>query len=220
MGRREVCNRIHEVGIVPAIRVDSSDDAVFAADAVASGGIPVVEVTMTVPGAIDVIADLVRRHPQMLVGAGTVLDRDTARRSVDAGAHFLTSPGLDPELLEFATGGEIAFLPGALTPTEVWATWKAGCDMVKIFPCAQVGGPKYIRALRRPFPHVPLIASGGVNQHTASDFMLAGASALGIGGALIPREAIENRQTDRIHELARRFLEAVRTARVQLQAES
>jgi len=213
MARHEAAKRIEEIGIVPAIRVDSSDDALFAAETVFSGGIPIVEVTMTIPGALEAIATLVRRFPEMVVGAGTVLDLETARHCLDAGANFLTSPVFDPRLAEFAAAQNTAVLPGALTPTEVWAAWKAGADLVKVFPCSQVGGPKYIRALKRSFPHVPLIASGGVNQHTASEFILAGASALGAGSGLMPREAIELRQADRIHELARRFLEMVRNAR-------
>jgi 2-dehydro-3-deoxyphosphogluconate aldolase/(4S)-4-hydroxy-2-oxoglutarate aldolase len=220
MERHEVTQRIREIGIVPAIRVDSPEDALFAAASVLHGGIPIVEVTMTIPGALEVIAELVRCHPRLLVGAGTVFSIDVARDCVAAGAHYLTSPGLDPELAQFAAREKVTFLPGALTPTEVWTACKAGCDMVKIFPCSHVGGPKYIRALQRPFPHVPLIASGGVNQHTAADFIRAGAAALGIGGALIPPEAIEHRHADHIHELARRFLEAVRTARAHLQAEA
>jgi 2-dehydro-3-deoxyphosphogluconate aldolase / (4S)-4-hydroxy-2-oxoglutarate aldolase len=220
MANHETVKRIEEAGIVPAIRAESSDDALFAAEAVAGGGIPIVEVTMTIPGAVDVISTLVRRFPQMVVGAGTVLDLETARRCLGAGAHFLTSPGFDRDLAEFAAAQDVAMVPGALTPTEVWVAWKTGCDLVKVFPCAQVGGPKYIRALKRPFPHVPLIASGGVSQHNASDFMLAGATALGIGSGLIPPEAIELRQVDRIHELARRFLDMVRTARAHLHSTS
>ena len=213
MLKHDVTKRLHEIGVVPAIRVDYAEDALFAAEAVLRGGIPIVEVTLTVPDAVDVIAQLVRTHPKLLVGAGTVLAPDVAQACVKAGAHYLTSPGLDTEIAAFAAREQIAFLAGALTPTEVWAACKAGCDMVKVFPCAQVGGPKYIRALVRPFPHVPLIASGGVNQHTAAEFIQAGATALGVGSALIPPEAIENRQADRIHELARRFLEAVKTGR-------
>jgi len=215
MTRQQVRARIEEVGIIPAIRVSSPDDALFAAGAVAHGGIPIVELTMTVPHALEVVAYLASHGDGIIAGAGTVLDVETARRCYDAGAQFLTSPGLDTTLVEYAAKEGILVLPGALTPTEVLAAWKAGGDLIKVYPCAQVGGPKYIKALKRPFPDVPLIASGGVNHSTAGDFILAGAAALGIGGDLIPREAIERRQPERIRELARRYLAIVQEARLQ-----
>lgn len=168
---------------------------------------------MTVPGAIEVISELVRHSPETIVGAGTVLDMETARRCVDAGVQFLTSTGLDLGIVEFALEQDVVVIPGALTPTEVITAWKAGSDFIKVFPCSQIGGAGYIRALNAPFPHVPLIASGGVNQQTASDFILAGAVALGIGADLIPHEAIERRQADWIQELARRFVRIVKEAR-------
>lgn len=213
MDREQVRACIEQIGIVPAIRVTSAEDASFAAEAVSEGGIPIVEVTMTVPGAAAVIAELVRNRPKMIVGAGTVLNLETARGALDAGARFLTSTGFDPEVVNFAIEQDVAVFPGALTPTEVMAAWKAGADFVKIYPCAQVGGPAYIRALKAPFPHVRLIASGGVNQMTAGEFILAGASAVGVGGDLIPRRAIEQRQPHRISELARRFSAMVHEAR-------
>jgi 2-dehydro-3-deoxyphosphogluconate aldolase / (4S)-4-hydroxy-2-oxoglutarate aldolase len=213
MKKEEVRARIEEIGIIPAIRVSSAQDALFAADAISSGGIPIVELTMTVPGAIDVISDLVRNSPRMIVGAGTVWDKETAQRCLDAGAQFLTSTGLDLGVVEFAVKQGIAVFPGALTPTEVMTAWKAGADFVKIFPCSQLGGVSYIRTLKAPFPQIPLIASGGVNQQTAADFILAGAVALGIGGELIPRKAIELRQPHRIRELAHRFVGRVKDAR-------
>jgi 2-dehydro-3-deoxyphosphogluconate aldolase/(4S)-4-hydroxy-2-oxoglutarate aldolase len=213
MTKDEVRARIEEIGIIPAIRVSSADDALFAAESVAHAGIPVVEVTLTVPNAIEVVSALAQHSAEILVGAGTVLDTEMARRCLDAGAAFLTSPGLDPGLVEFAVRENVLVLPGALTPTEIMAAWKAGGDMIKVYPCGQVGGPRYIKAMRGPFPHVPLIASGGVNHLTAGEFILAGAAALGIGGDLIPREAIELRQPERIRELARRFLARVHEAR-------
>ena len=213
MNKKGVRSRIEEVGIIPAVRVSSSEDARFAATAVHFAGIPIAEITVTVPDAIEVISELRRDIPEMLVGAGTVLDIETARRCLRAGAQFLTSPGFVPEVVEFARKHEVAVLPGALTPTEIIAAWKAGADLIKVFPCAQVGGDAYIRALRAPFPHVPLIASGGVNQQTAFNFILAGASALGIGGQLIPQESVDGRKEDRIRELARRFLKMVKDAR-------
>jgi 2-dehydro-3-deoxyphosphogluconate aldolase/(4S)-4-hydroxy-2-oxoglutarate aldolase len=149
----------------------------------------------------------------MIVGAGTVLDAGTAQHCVDAGAKFLTSTGFVPEVVEFALKKSVLVIPGALTPTEVINAWKAGSDFIKIFPCAQLGGDSYIRALKLPFPHVPLVASGGVNQQTAHNYILAGASALGVGSELIPKEALEQKQEERIHELARRFLAKVKGAR-------
>jgi 2-dehydro-3-deoxyphosphogluconate aldolase / (4S)-4-hydroxy-2-oxoglutarate aldolase len=215
MNREQIRARIEEVGIIPAIRVSSPEDALFAAEAVASGGIPIVELTMTVPGAIDVISHLVRNAPELIVGAGTVWDADTARRCLDAGAKFLTSTGLDLKIVEFAARESIVIFPGALTPTEVMMAWKSGVDFVKVFPCSQLGGAAYIQALKAPFPQVPLIASGGVNQQNVTDFFLAGATAVGIGAHLIPKKAIELRQPRRIHELAVRLINMVREARRQ-----
>jgi 2-dehydro-3-deoxyphosphogluconate aldolase/(4S)-4-hydroxy-2-oxoglutarate aldolase len=215
MEKQMVCAKIQEVGIVPAARTSSAEEARFASEVIAKSGIPIVEITMTVPGAIDVISYLVENLPDVIVGAGTLLDLDTARRCVDAGVRFLTSPGLDVEIVEFATKEKLCVMAGALTPTEVITAWKAGSDFVKVFPCAQVGGDSYIRALKGPFPQVPLIAAGGVNQQTAGNFILAGAVALGIGRELIPKEALQQRQEGRIRELARRFLNFVRIARTQ-----
>src|SRR5580658_10495071 len=147
-------------------------------------GIPIVELTITVPGAIGVITELARTHPQLIVGAGTVLDIETARACVDAGAAFVTSPGVDVKLVEFTMQHNVAAIPGALTPSEVMMACHAGADLIKIFPCAAVGGPSYIKALRAPFPHVSFIASGGVDQTTAVGFIRAGAVALGIRGEL------------------------------------
>ncbi len=213
MDRQEVRARIEEIGIVPAIRVSSPEEARFAAAAVSSGGIPIVEITMTVPEACELIQDMVTNVPGVIVGGGTVLDPETARRCLDAGAHFLTSPGLDLGIVELASKANIVTMPGALTPTEVTAAWRAGVDFIKIFPCAQAGGASYIRALKGPFPNASLVAAGGVTQQTASELIRAGATALGIGTELIPREAIRLRRAEQIHELARRFLAIVREAR-------
>jgi 2-dehydro-3-deoxyphosphogluconate aldolase/(4S)-4-hydroxy-2-oxoglutarate aldolase len=213
MSREEIRARMEDIGIIPAIRVASAEDALFVAEAVCNGGIPIVEITMTVPGALEVVSELVRSRPDLVVGAGTVLDRDTAQRCVDAGANFLTSTGLDLEVVEVASKAGVVVFPGAMTPTEVITAWKAGCDFVKIFPCAQVGGASYIKALKAPLRDIRMIASGGVNQQTAADFMLAGASALGIGGALVPAAAIQQRQPHWISELARRFVHIVKEVR-------
>ncbi|HXA03403.1 MAG TPA: bifunctional 4-hydroxy-2-oxoglutarate aldolase/2-dehydro-3-deoxy-phosphogluconate aldolase [Bryobacteraceae bacterium] len=213
MKKAEVRARIEEIGIIPAIRVSTPELARFAIEAINRAGIPIAEVTMTVPNALDVISQLARSLPEMIVGAGTVLDTETAQRCLDAGAKFLTSPGLVMEVVEFAVRKDLVVFPGVLTPTDVIMAWKAGADFVKIFPCAQVGGPAYIRALKVPLPQVPLIASGGVNQQSAPNFIRAGATALGIGSELIPHEALHRRQEAQIHELARRFLAMVKNTR-------
>ncbi len=215
MTKDEVRTRIEEIGIIPAIRVSSAEDAIFASEEVCNGGIPIVEITMTVPEAIEVVSTLARNRPDLVVGAGTVLHPETARRCIAAGAKFVTSPGLDFGIVEVAVKENVLVIPGALTPTEVIAAWNAGSDFVKVFPCAQVGGPSYLRALKAPLPHIALIASGGVNQRTAGDFILAGASGLGIGRELIPTAAVQQRDPAWIGELARRFLAMVKTARNQ-----
>jgi 2-dehydro-3-deoxyphosphogluconate aldolase/(4S)-4-hydroxy-2-oxoglutarate aldolase len=211
--RPDVRSLIEETGIIPAIRVPTADDALFAVRSVFSGGILIAELTMTIPDATRVIAELVRDFPAAAIGAGTVLDVETAKRCLDAGAAFLTSTGIDHDMVEFAEQHRVVVIPGALTPTEVMVAKKAGVDFVKIFPCAQVGGPGYIRALKAPFPDVPLIASGGVNQQTAGQFISAGAVALGIGEDLVPRQAVADRDSEWIRELSRRFLTIVRRSR-------
>lgn len=213
MKRHEVRAHIEECGILPSVRVSTREMARFAAETVYSSGIPVVEITLTVPGAFEVISDLAKRYPDLAVGAGTVLDVDAAHQCVDAGARFLTSPGFIPEVVAYANEADMVVLPGALTPTEILAAWKAGADLVKIFPTGLIGGVQYVRALKVPLPQIPLIATGGVNQLTASDFILAGATAIGVGGELLPKEALHFRQEDRIRELAGRFLNMVQEAR-------
>jgi 2-dehydro-3-deoxyphosphogluconate aldolase/(4S)-4-hydroxy-2-oxoglutarate aldolase len=216
MNKAAVRARIEEIGIIPGIRVSKPERALFAAEAVNRSGIPIAEITMTVPGAIDVVAHLAKCYPEMIVGAGTVLDIETARRCLDAGAKFLTSTGLVAEVVDFGLKHDVVVLPGAMTPSEVIEAWKSGADFVKIFPCGPLGGPNYIRSLKLPFPQVPLIATGGVNQQTAGNFILAGAAALGIGSELINPEALPEMHEEQIRELARRYLGAVKTARAQL----
>lgn len=213
MKKETVRSYIEEIGVIPAVRVSSAEDALFATEAVSRGGIPIVEVELTVPGATKVISYLVKNAPEMVVGAGSVLNAESARACLDAGASFLTSDGLDLGLVEFAVKQEVVVFPGVLTPTELMIAWKAGCDFVKVVPCAQVGGDSYIRALKGPFPDVPIIAAGGVNQQNATNFILSGALALGIGGELVPKESIRLRQPERIAELARRFLDFVKSGR-------
>lgn len=218
MNRAEVKARVEEIGIVPAVRVTSEHTARFAAEAVASGGIPIVEIEMTVPGALDVIRYLIEHTPDMIVGAGSVYDVETARRCIAAGAKFLTTDGLDVSIIEFANKEDVCVWPAALTPTEVITAWKASPDFVKVFPCAPVGGESYIRILKKALTHVPLIAAGGVNQQTAQKFILAGATALGVGGDLIPEDALRLKQAARIRELAQRFVRFVKDGRGQLEA--
>lgn len=218
MTKKEICARIQDIGIIPAVWVSSEEDASFAADSLAGGGIPILEITVEGPETLDLIAHLVRSRTEMIVGAGTVLDCDTAKLAVDAGAHFLTAPGFDYSIVEFAAKQDLAVIPGALTPTEVVTAWRVGSDFVKVFPCSQVGGDKYIKALKKALPQISLVASGGVTQHTACGFILAGAAALGVGMDLIPPDAIARRQVERIHELAHRFIGFVKDARDRIQA--
>ena len=216
MKKSEVRSQIENIGIIPGVRVSTADDAYFAAETLYHAGIPIAEITMTIPRAVEAIDYLSHRLPDMVIGAGTVLNVDTAQRCLDAGAKFLTSPGLVTKVVDFAVKKDILVFPGALTPTEVITAWEAGADFVKIFPCVQVGGPVYLRSLKVPLPQVPLIAAGGVNQLSAFNFITAGATALGIGGELMPPESISRRKEEQIHELARRFLGMVKDAREQV----
>ncbi|MFZ0884624.1 MAG: bifunctional 4-hydroxy-2-oxoglutarate aldolase/2-dehydro-3-deoxy-phosphogluconate aldolase [Candidatus Acidiferrales bacterium] len=214
MNKDTALQRALATGIIPVIRAASAEDALFAAEAVLAGGINVAEITMTVPGATAVVARLAKEMPEILVGAGTVLNADAAQRCLDAGAEFLVSPGLNLKTLEYAQKHNVLMIAGALTPTEVMAAWENGADLVKVFPCSQVGGASYIRALKGPFPEIPLVPTGGVNLDTCADFIAAGASALGVGGELIVKDAIRRRNSAVISELARQMLEAVQAARV------
>jgi 2-dehydro-3-deoxyphosphogluconate aldolase/(4S)-4-hydroxy-2-oxoglutarate aldolase len=215
--KQKVRSRIEEIGIVPVVRASSSREARIAAEAVCKGGIPIVEITMTVPGAIEVIRELTKSAgSEILIGAGTVLNADDARRCLDAGAQFLVSPGFNRATVEFATRESKLIMAGALTPTEIIEAWTAGSDFVKVFPCGQVGGAKYIKALKGPLPQVPLVPTGGVNLSTAAEFIEAGAAALGIGGELVQAEALKSNKPELIVETARKFLEIVATARAKL----
>lgn len=213
MNKEYVRTKIQEIGIVASIRVDSSEDALFAAEAIYQGGIPVVEIAMTLNGGTDTVSRLAKHHSHLVVGAGGVSNVRTAQACVDAGARFLTSDGLHSAVVEFAAKHTVVVFPGALTPTEVITAWELGCDFVKVVPCAQIGGEAYIRSLHAMYPQIPLIAAGGVNQQTAPTYIVAGATALGIGRELIPAGAIRHRELDRIHELARRFAAFVKEAR-------
>jgi 2-dehydro-3-deoxyphosphogluconate aldolase / (4S)-4-hydroxy-2-oxoglutarate aldolase len=206
----QVRQRILDIGIVPVIRASSAREAILAVEAVAAGGIPIAELTMTVPGAVDVIAELVRTMgADVIVGAGTVLDAESARRCIDAGAEFIVSPGFDLDTVKLAKRLDKLVMAGALTPTEVITAWKAGCDFVKIFPCGNVGGAKYIKALKGPLPQVPMIPTGGVNLETAADFLRAGADALGVGGELVVPAALKSGDSSEITRIARCFLAVI-----------
>jgi len=189
----------------------------FAAENVAAGGISIVEITATIPNADVVIRNLTKQYPTLIVGAEVVAGSEQARRKLDAGAMFLTGPGFDPEVTEYCVEGKIVVIPGALTPTEVMLAHRAGADFVKVFPCSYVGGANYIRALKAPFPHVSLVAAGGVTQSAAPHFITAGATALGVGEDLIPRQALRIREGPWIRELASRFLNFVRQARARME---
>jgi 2-dehydro-3-deoxyphosphogluconate aldolase / (4S)-4-hydroxy-2-oxoglutarate aldolase len=218
MNKEDVLAKINSIGLIPALRVSTPEDAFLAAEAVSRGGIPIVELTMTVPKASELITHLRKKHPQMIVGAGTVLNVETARVCLDAGASFITSPGLDLPTVEFVAKQGVAILPGAITPSEVMAALKAGADFVKIFPCMQLGGPDFIRALRAPFPAVSFIAAGGVNQQNVGDYIQAGVAAVGIGAHLIPPRAIKAQEPEWIVELARRFSHIVSQMRAEMAA--
>ena len=217
MKKQDLRTRVEELGLVPVIRTSSAEDARFAVEEVAHGGIPIIELTMTVPGALDVIHQVVRHVPEVILGAGTVLDADTARACIDAGAQFISTPALDiPSVEMVARNPNIIMMAGALTPTEILAAWRAGSDFVKVFPCSLVGADNYIRALRRPFPDIPLIPGGGVTQQNAAHYLLAGASALSVGKELIPRESMLLHKPDRIRELTRRFAGIVKSTRARI----
>jgi 2-dehydro-3-deoxyphosphogluconate aldolase/(4S)-4-hydroxy-2-oxoglutarate aldolase len=214
MTKKEVADRIVEVGIVPVVRATSAKQATQAAEAVCAGGIPVVEITMTVPGAVDVIKQLATTvGSQVLIGAGTVLDAETAQRCLDAGAQFLVSPGFDAETVKLANRLGKLVMAGALTPTEVITAWKTGSDFVKIFPCGSVGGAKYIKALKAPLPQIPMVPTGGINLNTAAEFIQAGSAALGIGGELVSASALASGNTMEITNAARTYVNIVREAR-------
>jgi 2-dehydro-3-deoxyphosphogluconate aldolase / (4S)-4-hydroxy-2-oxoglutarate aldolase len=220
MNKQGVRARIEDVGIVPVIRAASEEEARFAAEAVLRGGIPVIEITMTVPGAVDLICELTRTMPDLLVGAGTVLDARSAQQCLDAGAKFLVAPGLELPTVAFAAKEGVLMMAGALSPTEVLTAWRAGSDLVKVFPCSQVGGASYIRALKGPLPQIPLVPTGGVNLETAAEFIRAGSAALGVGGELVLKEAVKARRSEAITETARQLVEIVRRTRAEMTAAS
>jgi len=213
-GKSEVIQKIRDIGVIPVVRATTADEAMRAIDAIREGGISVLEITMTVPGAIKLIEEVAKRYEnEALVGAGTVLDPETATACVESGARFIVSPALNLETIACCRRLDIAVMPGALTPTEVVQAWNAGADFVKVFPAGAVGGPGYLRSLKAPLPQIELVPTGGVSLKTAADFIRAGAAALGVGADLVDIKAIREGQAALITERARQFVEIVREAR-------
>ncbi len=205
-----------EIGIVPIIRVNSAEAAIKSIEAVYEGGIRSAEITMTTPGALKALEKLADAFgDKMILGAGTVLDPETARATILAGAQFLVTPALKVATIEMARRYSVVICPGALTPTEILTAWEAGADFVKVFPCANMGGAKYIKAVKAPLPHVLMIPTGGVNLDTIGDFLQAGASAVAVGGELIDNETIKAGKYEVFTERAKQFLAAVKKARGQ-----
>ena len=214
MEKREVLNRMINEGLIPVIRVTSASEATDVADAVKEGGVSFIEITMSVQGAIDVIKELTQKYKdEIIMGAGTVLDPETGRAALLAGAQFLVSPTLNLDLIQLGHRYSAVVIPGAMTPTEILTAWNAGADMVKVFPSAQLGGPEYIKALRGPLPQILLVPTGGVNLQNAGAFIKAGAAALGVGGELVDKKAIKEKKFQIITESTRAFLKTIREAR-------
>ncbi len=219
MYKETIKERILEVGIVPVVRASSFQEAVTAVNAIRLGGIPIAEITMTVPGAIGTIRQVVKMMgDEILVGAGTVLDAETARRCIDAGAEFIVSPGLNVETIDVVAKAGKIMMAGTLTSTEVITAWNAGSDFVKVFPCGLVGGPSYIKALRGPLPQIPLVPTGGVNLKNAAEFIRAGCAALGVGGELVQAAALQSGHPEVITECARQFVATIKQTRESLAA--
>src|SRR5580700_71631 len=213
MEKIAVLKTLREIGLVPVLRAQSVEQAMALAAAIAKGGVTVLEVTMTVPGAIQVMRKLTEQRPDILIGAGTVLDAETARMCILEGAQFVVSPALNLKTIEMCHRYSVAVLPGALTPTEIVTAWQAGADVVKVFPASAVGGAKYLTALKAPLPQVELIPTGGVSLATAQEFLEAGAFALGVGADLVDTKAIAKGTPDTITENARKYLAIVREFR-------
>ncbi len=214
MNKEEIRQRIVGIGVVPVLRVSTAKLALEAADAVLAGGIPIVEVTLTIPKAVDVIRELVTSMgAEVIIGAGTVLNADAAQQCLDAGAEFIVGPIFDPETVTLANRAGKLMMAGGLTPNEIVKAWSGGSDFVKVFPCGNVGGPKYIQALRGPFPNIPLVPTGGVSLDTAGAFITAGASALGVGSELISESELKAGNPKHITRTAKRFVTIVQEAR-------
>jgi len=209
-----VVERIREVGIVPVVRATSAEEAKAAVEAIRAGGIPILEITLTVPGAIEIIRELARTiGDDALIGAGTVLDAETAQQCIDAGAKFIVSPSLDVPTIQLCRKLDVPCFAGALTPTEVVTAWKAGATAVKVFPANAVGGASYLKSLKAPLPQIELLPTGGVSLTTAGDFIRAGAFALGVGADLVDLAAVRRGDAAAITAKAREYVAAVASAR-------
>ena len=214
MEKRDVFNRMVSEGLIPIIRVSSAKEAVNVADAIKAGGGSLIEITMSVPGALDTIKDLTHKYKdEIIMGAGMVLDPETGRAALLAGAQFIVTPTLNVDLIQLAHRYSTVIVPGAATPTEILAAWNAGADMVKVFPAAQLGGSEYLKALRGPLPQILLVPTGGVNLQNAGAFIKAGATALGVGGELVDKKAVKEKKFEVITENTRSFLKAIRDAK-------
>jgi 2-dehydro-3-deoxyphosphogluconate aldolase/(4S)-4-hydroxy-2-oxoglutarate aldolase len=211
--KAKVIAALREIGLVPVLRAESVEKALALAEAIAAGGVTVLEVTMTVPGAIQVMRKLAESRPDILIGAGTVLDAETARMCILEGAKFVVSPALNVKTIEMCHRYSIAVLPGALTPTEIVTAWEAGADVVKVFPCSALGGAKYLTTLKGPLPHIDLIPTGGVSLPTAAEFLAAGAFALGVGSDLVDAKAMAAGKPEVITETAKKYLQIVQEHR-------
>lgn len=214
MSKQRIVEQIESLGLVPVVRASSADEAMQAIEAIKAGGVNVLEITMTVPGAVRVIEKVADKYgSDVLVGAGTVLDPETARACLLAGAQFIVSPALNLATIELCHRYSAPICPGVLTPTEVITAWSAGVDFVKVFPCGSVGGASYVKNLKGPFPQVKIIPTGGVSLTTAADFIKAGAAALGVGTDLVDVKAIREGNAAIVTERAQQFVKIVQEAR-------
>ena len=213
MKKAEVISRVVEGGVIPVIRASSKSEARSVIEAIAAGGITTVEVTMTVPGAVELIRELSRERADLLLGAGSVLEPETARECIAAGAKYIVSPATNFDTIEYCSESDVVIMPGALTPTEVVNAWDAGADFVKVFPADSMGGAKYLRSLKAPLPHIKLIPTGGVSLATAAEFIKAGAEAVGVGADLVNLNALRRERANEITEAAREYLRIVAEAR-------
>jgi 2-dehydro-3-deoxyphosphogluconate aldolase/(4S)-4-hydroxy-2-oxoglutarate aldolase len=217
VNQQDVLRRIKEVGVIPVVRAASAEEAIQVVEAIRAGGLSILEITMTVPGAVKVIEEVANRYgDDVVVGAGTVLDPETAQACILAGARFVVSPSLNIHTIELCRRSSIAVFPGALSPTEVVTAWQAGADAVKVFPCGAVGGAKYLASLKAPLPQIEMIPTGGVSLATAASFIAAGAFALGVGADLVDLTAIRSGEPEKVTEAARAYIATVADARQSL----
>lgn len=217
MTKEQILSNIIQIGVVPVVRTATAEDAIQAIEAIYKGGVRAAEITMTVPGAVRALEKVADKFGDKIVlGAGTVLDPETARICMLAGAEFFVTPSLKLATIEMVKRYSKVICPGALTPTEVLTAWEAGADVVKVFPCGNMGGPKYIKALRAPFPQIEMIPTGGVNLETAGEFLKAGACAVAVGGELVDGKTIKEKRFDVIEERARQYLAVVAKARAEM----